>query len=163
MTFSPRFAALALFVAAAATTLCGCGLRRHLAPRPDYDLPLGFSGTYRFNLVLAGEVPAGPTDKEALARMDRGPAAAPAGPFAAPLSIAPAGTAAPPERGRYSAVPPGLAAPSDQGPASDRGAAPVENIAEPLPAPEPVRSDATAPPPDDPAPIEGPLAMRRRL
>ena len=101
----PRSATVGLTLAAcAAVTLAGCGLPRLVEPRPDYDLPMGYSGTYRFGLVLAGEVPAGPTDREALARLgDRGelpapvdagpppaPALPPAGPFPAPLPIEPA-------------------------------------------------------------------------
>ena len=50
---------------------------------------MGFSGTYRFGLVLDGEVPAGPTDREAIARLASGPAAHGFGPFVEPLSIAP--------------------------------------------------------------------------
>ncbi|WP_165700696.1 hypothetical protein [Alienimonas californiensis] len=164
MRFPPRFAPLALTVAAAATTLCGCGLHRHISPRPDYDLPMGFSGTYRFNLVVAGEVPAGPTDREALSRMGRGPAAAPAGPFAVPLTIEPGGALPPgrrvqqgagPPPGFPTSGPPGQTAPGDAAPDQT---APEGEVTEPLLPSESASPDANAPPPDDPAALEGPLA-----
>ena len=71
--------------ATAVATVGGCGLPRHLALRPDHDLPAGFSGTYRRSLVLAGEVPPGPTDRDAFARL----AAAAAGPVVPPEAIRP--------------------------------------------------------------------------
>ena len=88
MTAFPRTAAFLLTVAACAVCCVGCGAPRHWSPRPDYDLPMGFSGTYRFGLVLGGEVPAGPTDREAIARLASGPASPGFGPFVEPLSIA---------------------------------------------------------------------------
>ena len=60
MTLPP----LILLVAAAVPP--GCGVPRLLAPRPDHDLPAGFSSSYRRGLVLAGEVPPGPVDREEL-------------------------------------------------------------------------------------------------
>ena len=62
-------------------TLAGCGLPRHLAVRPDHDLPAGFSSTYRRALVLAGEVPPAPSDAALMRRFaDEPPNAVPAPP-----------------------------------------------------------------------------------
>ena len=87
MTAPSRTAALLLTVAACAMSCAGCGLPRRWSPRPDHDLPTGFSGTYRLGLVLDGEVPAGPTDREAIARLASGPVSFDAGPFGEPLPL----------------------------------------------------------------------------
>ena len=64
--------------------LCGgCGLPRHLAARPDHDLPAGFSSTYRRALVLEGAVPPAPSDAALMERF-AGPEAFPAAPPAPP-------------------------------------------------------------------------------
>ena len=60
----------------------GCGLPRHLAARPDHDLPAGFSSTYRRALVLEGAVPPAPSDAALFAAKQSGPV--PAAPPAAP-------------------------------------------------------------------------------
>ncbi|MEM9702868.1 MAG: hypothetical protein AAF907_10555, partial [Planctomycetota bacterium] len=78
--------------------------------RPDHDLPMGFIGTYRFELVRSGEIPAGPTDREALDRLpDR---AAPADGFPVPpvmigpsLSVDSSSETAPPGDSRADAKP----------------------------------------------------------
>ena len=54
--------AVTLAAAALAAACGGCGLPRHLAARPDHDLPAGFSSTYRRALVLEGSVPPAPSD-----------------------------------------------------------------------------------------------------
>ena len=101
LTFAPP-----LIVTACALLCVGCGIPRHFSPRPDHDLPGGFSGTYRRGLVLAGEVPAGPTDREAFARLpgvNEDPAikfrplpfAAPLGPILPPTDWSPAPLAEP--------------------------------------------------------------------
>ena len=55
----------------------GCGLPRHLAPRPDHDLPGGFSSTYRRALVLEGAVPPAPSDAALMSRFGAAPPPAP--------------------------------------------------------------------------------------
>ena len=75
---SPRRARPLLSVLLLAASCAGCGLPRHLAARPDHDLPAGFSSTYRRALVLSGEVPPAPSDADLLSRV--GPADPPGAP-----------------------------------------------------------------------------------
>ncbi|NNJ24772.1 hypothetical protein LzC2_08320 [Planctomycetes bacterium LzC2] len=129
--------------------LGGCGLPRYYSPRPDYDLPMGFSGTYRFALVQAGEVPAGPTDREALSRLQL--KQTPAGPFPPSVSkAAPAVSAAEVD-----------AAGAVDSPSSGESGRPV--IAEPV---FPLETDREAGPEASESEREaagGPLAMLDRL
>ncbi len=138
--FTFRSAVFTLTAGACLLAFAGCGLPRHVAARPDYDLPMGFSGTYRLGLVQAGEVPAGPTDREAFDRLDVGPRRTPAGPFAEPLPITPSlDHAFDAETG----TPPGLPAPYQ-------------------PVPGPFAAPATGEPAGA-EPIGGPLARLERL
>ena len=182
MRLPPRIAIFGPLVAACALTTCGCGLPRHLALRPDYDLPQGFSGTYRFGLVTAGAVPAGPTDREALARWHAGKAGGPplpaAGPFHAPLPIdsephdwfAPVGPADSGDRMTPSGANVDAESNRQTAPGSSDPPAGAVPIVIPAPSPPlvprpPGGPQSPAPPAPDPGPplSDGPLALWNRL
>ena len=65
--------------------LGGCGLPRHLATRPDHDLPGGFSSTYRRALVLEGAVTPAPSDADLMGHFADGPGPGEVPPVPPPL------------------------------------------------------------------------------